>query len=554
MSSLILTALGARSPDITTYCLGERTYTTQYCCLALARTIEPPVGKILVLLTAAAAETNRKPLLDEAAALGITCEILDISEGKTIDEVWSVFDKIIQRLSRAVNRQRVILDITNSFRHLPLLFFTSLSYLEATHKAELAGIFYGAFDNRMENRTPIFDLSPLTALVKGSFAVKSFMETGGVETLGEFLREMPGFDERVSRYFDKKLKEYHPMQASGLSIEAGLLAQDLLRMFPNLFAGNARFTAGRELAETLRDSLERVAFRGEQKSDKKALVLDIAELERQLNFIDEKLNHKNVAHALLLLREWRINRIWLAQNPDGSWLTPKDRFKQIEGRLHGFSRDEYPAGGLFEDLIDTRNRFAHGGFRQQFVKIDKCLKQARTLFDLCREHLYDDAWWRFPELPERSGKLLVSGLGSSVGLLYTALQHTAPDRALVLTSAQVQGRIPEICSRAGNIAPEKLETFLLNEVFTGFDEADGLVKRMEPHLLAASEILINLTGGTTCMQWVMQAVYERACRLGLTVRRVAFVDRRPTADQQQNPFVQGELIEIDPPHGDSKQR
>jgi len=547
MSSLILTALGNSKLEKTTYCLGERYYTTKYFCLALAQTLEPPVGRILALLTAAAADKHQKNLVAEATALGITCEILDISEGKTIDEVWSVFDKIIQRLSPAVNRQRVILDITNSFRHLPLLFFTSLSYLEATRKAELAGIFYGAYEHRDKetDRTPIFDLSPLTALVKGSFAVKSFMETGGVETLGEFLREMPGFDERVSRYFDKKLKEYHPMQASGLSIEAGLLAQDLLRMFPNLFAGNARFTAGRELAETLRDSLERVAFRGEKKSDKKALVLDIAELERQLNFIDEKLNHQNVAHALLLLREWAINRIWLAQKPDGSWLTPNDRFSKIEGRLHGFTRNEYPAGELFELLRDPRNRFAHSGFRQQFIKIDKCLKQARSIFDLCREHLHDDTWWRFPELPKRSGKLLVSGLGSSIGLLYTAFLHTAPDRALVLTSAQVQGRIPEICSRAGNIAPEKLETFLLNEVFTGFDETDGLVKRMEPHLLAASEILINLTGGTTCMQWVMQALYERACRLGLTVRRVAFVDRRPTADQQQNPFVQGELIEID---------
>ncbi|HNW35403.1 MAG TPA: TM1812 family CRISPR-associated protein [Candidatus Ozemobacteraceae bacterium] len=551
MSSLILTALGARSPSKTTYCLGERTYTTQYCCLALAQTIEPPVGKILALLTTAAAETNRKPLVDEAAALGITCEILDISEGKTIDEVWSVFDKIIQRLSPAVTPHRVVLDITNSFRHLPLLFFASLSYLETTRKAELGGIFYGAYEHRdlATNRTPIFDLSPLTALVKGSFAVKSFMETGGVETLGEFLQEMPGFDETTSRRFSRELKVYHPMQASGLTLEAGKQARTLLDLFPHLITDDTRFIAGRELAEKLRGSLEQIAMQKAGRTWKNTLVLDLPELRRQLNFIHDKLDQADTSQALMLLREWVINRAWLSQNPDGNWLVSNDRRNLVETPLYRsaltFDQKQLTAGNIYRQLCNYRNEFAHAGFRKDPVKVEGRLNDAREIYAQCLEHLHDDAWWKIPELPKPAGRLLISGLGSSAGLLYSAFLHTRPDRTVVLTSEQVRDRIPDICSRAGNVAPDTVETLILQEVFTGFDETGGLVKRMEPHLLAASEILINLTGGTTCMQWVMQAVYERACSLGLTVRRVAFVDRRPTAEQQQNPFEQGELIEID---------
>ncbi|HOY66167.1 MAG TPA: TM1812 family CRISPR-associated protein [Candidatus Ozemobacteraceae bacterium] len=551
MSDLILTALGTSLLTETSYYLGDRAHSSRFCSLALSRTLESPVNLLLALLTTAASEKHRKHLIDEAAALGVTCEILDISEGKTIDEVWSVFDRIIQRLSTAVTPHRVFLDITNSFRHLPLLFFASLSYLEATHKAELGGIFYGAYENRdqIANRTPIFDLSPLTALVKGSFAVKTFMETGGVETLGEFLQEMPGFDERAGRHFDKKLKEYHPMQASGLSLEAGNHAQALLEMFPSLITENNQFVAGRELAEKLRGSLEKVALRKGSGAWKKGLILDHAELERQLNFIEDKLVQHDTAQALMLLREWVINRIWLSMKPEGEWLASRDRQTMIENRLYRASlvidKNIFPAGLLYKLLGDRRNEFAHAGFRKDNVKVGDRLNLAREKFDICREHLHDDAWWIIPELPKTSGKLLVSGLGSSAGLLYTALRLTAPDRAVILTSSQAQERIPEICDRAGVVTPDKFETRLLKEVFTGFDETAALVKNIEPHLLGASEIVINLTGGTTCMQWVMQAVYERARELGLPVRRVAFVDRRPTVEQQQNPFVLGELIEID---------
>jgi len=66
-------------------------------------------------------------------------------------------------------------------------------------------------------------------------------------------------------------------------------------------------------------------------------------------------------------------------------------------------------------------------------------------------------------------------------------------------------------------------------------------------LAAAGEVVANLTGGTTAMQYVVERLAERARRLGVPVRRVALIDRRPPEQQRADPYVLAELIELDQP-------
>ncbi|HNX77363.1 MAG TPA: hypothetical protein PKM56_16910, partial [Candidatus Rifleibacterium sp.] len=66
-----------------------------------------------------------------------------------------------------------------------------------------------------------------------------------------------------------------------------------------------------------------------------------------------------------------------------------------------------------------------------------------------------------------------------------------------------------------------------------------------PKIQHAGSLVVNLTGGTTAMQWVMQAIYERSHAANLSVERVAFVDRRPAVEQQQTPWCLGEIVEIE---------
>ena len=49
-----------------------------------------------------------------------------------------------------------------------------------------------------------------------------------------------------------------------------------------------------------------------------------------------------------------------------------------------------------------------------------------------------------------------------------------------------------------------------------------------------------MTGGTTLMGLVIQRLAEEAQRLYRPVRRFALIDRRTPAEQDSEPFVQGE--------------
>ena len=54
------------------------------------------------------------------------------------------------------------------------------------------------------------------------------------------------------------------------------------------------------------------------------------------------------------------------------------------------------------------------------------------------------------------------------------------------------------------------------------------------HLVAANEVFVNLTGGTTLMGLLAQRIGEEARRLGRSVRRFGLVDRRSPAEQDAN--------------------
>ncbi|NLM18372.1 MAG: hypothetical protein GX221_11735 [Candidatus Riflebacteria bacterium] len=185
-------------------------------------------------------------------------------------------------------------------------------------------------------------------------------------------------------------------------------------------------------------------------------------------------------------------------------------------------------------------------------------------------------------------KVLITGMGASFGLLYSAIKLVEPDIVMLLTSDKFEQKAIEVKDKAGFVRKQNLksktssfESFIMKDVFCGFDEADLLVTRMFAHLSDKAytegykepcredyesvqawkdellnvtfdqaavhnyRLFVNLTGGTTAMQWVMQAAYEKALREGFDVERIAFVDRRPTVEQQANPFVVGELIEVE---------
>jgi len=92
----------------------------------------------------------------------------------------------------------------------------------------------------------------------------------------------------------------------------------------------------------------------------------------------------------------------------------------------------------------------------------------------------------------------------------------------------------------------KFQIVILREVRKQLGlKAGQKLKDIVPAIIQADEVVVNITGGTTAMQHIVQQIAALAAELGRSVRRVALVDRRLPQEQREEPYVPGELIRLD---------
>lgn len=153
-------------------------------------------------------------------------------------------------------------------------------------------------------------------------------------------------------------------------------------------------------------------------------------------------------------------------------------------------------------------------------------------------------------------KILLSPLGLSPGLLYSALLTIKPLRLVVLTSDQGEELLGEILEKAafhGSVAVVKVD-----DPFSCFDEAREKAGKIIKYLLGEQpgaksisddrmpgyQIIINLTGGTTALQFIIQRAGAELERTKHNISYAALLDRRSTLAQRENPWVVGDLIPV----------
>lgn len=557
MKNFLVTSLGAGQLTQTNYHFDNKSYESEFCCIALTQLLGINFEKIFVLLTPEAKEKHSKKLLQLAENLKLQVEIIDIKMAKTISEIWELFDNTADRIAKVAPAQ-IFLDITNAFRHLPLLTFTSLNYLESLYEIKLAGIYYGAFEARTDDGlTPVFNLTPMANIVRGAFLVKSFEETGAVGQLGQFLSEIANIPPGEKKNFNKRLGEINEAISSGLTLEAGLKSNELLKQIKKLDISKFELKSATFLFERLSQKLSKIT---RQASNKAKIELSLDELNKQLSFIEWQINTKNPDLALLLLREWVVNRVWLQMQPNNAdWLKVKEREAKVEKALGYWSyklrsaKNKQSFQGwelidLWSELSQNRNQFAHAGFKPENVYPIDALEFAKSCYQNCLKNLTNNRFWQLPQnfyACEKGNMALITGMGSSFGLVYSAVKHLHPDIVIVLTSEKYVAKAAEAVKKAGFYKDDQIRIVTMKDVFKGFAETSDLTNQIFDELRETSKVFVNLTGGTTAMQWVMQSAYEQAKENDFEVKRVAFVDERSTADQQTNPWVLGEMIKVD---------
>lgn len=117
----------------------------------------------------------------------------DIKDGMNKEEIWEVFQTIYDTLEEG---DEVYMDLTHSFRFLPMLLLVLGNYAKFLKGITIKNIVYGNYDARniAENEAPIISLLPLASLQDWTFAAANYLQNGRVMQLEELankeLKEM----------------------------------------------------------------------------------------------------------------------------------------------------------------------------------------------------------------------------------------------------------------------------------------------------------------------------------------------------------------------------
>lgn len=109
-------------------------------------------------------------------------ETIKIPDGKDEDEMWEIFSAIFSQLQE---NDELYVDLTHSFRYLPMLLLVLSNYAKFLKNISVNHISYGNFEarNKDTNEAPIVDLLPISALQDWTFAAADYLENGNTDRL-----------------------------------------------------------------------------------------------------------------------------------------------------------------------------------------------------------------------------------------------------------------------------------------------------------------------------------------------------------------------------------
>ncbi len=545
----LICSIGRRSSS-TSYRLGNRQETSSFAPAALARLLELTGARATILATRDDQVQQRAgELAAELQGAGLDTAIVDIPDGRDETEIYGIFDALVQA---APEDEEVILDVTFGLRHLPFIYLAALTYLSALRGVPIGGIYYGPFElpDTTTNTVDFVDLRPLLDLTNWYHAIQSANDSGDLRRIAGLFNTKDALP--VQTHASEAARKLAAALASGLPVESGIQAARLRKPLGKVLRDTAT-------PAPLRLGLERLAVQAHlwavppEKLGKREIELTEAELHRQLTLAGWYITGQAVPSALLLLREWVVNyalwslgvtRGWL-ERPARSTAERAVRVLHERANVAPLSGAQQGLANLWEKIADARNELGHVGMRP--IEITPDIVRAREYLKQCQA-LLDAGPMRF-DTGGKGGTLLVSALGNSPGLLFSAvsLLEPRPDELIVLVSKESRAKLGEALERSGR--SDLLETAVVLEMadaLEGYNEHKTLISStVKVQLAAASNVVINLTGGTTVMQYVLSKVAAEAVRLGAAPVRIALVDRRPTEEQRANQYVLGKLITIE---------
>jgi CRISPR-associated DxTHG motif protein len=224
MARVFISVLGTTKYNECFYCIGEQPIcqSVRFVQEALVNHVCPNWGqddRIVLLVTDLAYEKNWKDNGHGDGSPGLATLLRSIKPdlqarieepviipfGKDEEEIWEIFDKILNILAIG---DRVTFDITHSFRSLPMLVMTVLNYAKVVRNIEIEGIYYGNYEARdvASNRAPVFDLIVFDNLLDWTIAIDAFLSSGDASQAARLAQRKADTMSRAKKGYDPLVK------------------------------------------------------------------------------------------------------------------------------------------------------------------------------------------------------------------------------------------------------------------------------------------------------------------------------------------------------------
>ena len=562
---VLLTVLGTNPKPIPPrYTLGGEQCGARLAPIALFDLLpeEDRPDRILALCTPEA-KRDSWPLLEDALGTRCPTEAIDIPSGdKQLD-----IDIFLETVTGAVaGHVDLTVDVTHGFRHFSFLTYVSVLYLAALRGVTIRGAYYGMLNR--DAPSPFLDLRPLLELPRWVHALKVLRETGSTLPMAWILEDGP--TGQTARDNARDLNRLSEAYLSGLPLEFGWQARNIrthrCKPLRKLLRDDHHLPLAGKVVEHLAEILEPFVLDGAAVGSgwKRQVGISKSELNRQTSMIDALLTRGSYATALRLMREWVVSWVIYRRALQEDWLA-RDARSAAEGLLHAIraigsdpdlrdtlTEDQRALGRLWSGLAEIRNAYAHHGMRgDDLVRDDKLESNRHRVLDYWRETLRSCPAISLSIGGSSGGRVLVSPIGRRPGVLFSALHACRADGdggepalCLVVCSHETVGMIEEVLARtefSGGFEP-----LLLEDAFGGGgNEVRRLAKDARKHFIGATEVLVNVTGGTTLMGLAAEELAVTARSLACPVRRFGLIDRRPPERQTAEPYCIGEPFWID---------
>lgn len=114
--------------------------------------------------------------------MALSYRAVSIPDGKDSEQMWEIFEVIYGQLQEG---DELYIDITNSFRYLPMLLVILVNYAKMLKHVSVKAIYYGNYEarNKETNVAPIMDLLPLSVLQDWTVAASDYLNYGQMQKL-----------------------------------------------------------------------------------------------------------------------------------------------------------------------------------------------------------------------------------------------------------------------------------------------------------------------------------------------------------------------------------